>query len=352
LSSNEKPGTKKIAPVLILSTGRCGSTMISEMLNRHPHVLSLSEFFVPLGPEAFAWKRPDGERMWRIYSRQSPALHAMLKDGHVVDECLYPYDAPDSRFRAADMPPIIAVTLPHLTDRPEALYDELEPVVRAMPRMPLADHYRTLFDFLTAKFGRRVWVERSGGSLMQAAKLLRLFPDARVVHVYRDGRDTALSMSRHHNFRVLLGVILKFRRLGIDASRKFLSAKGSPLDVWFQRLVFPRIDVGKLTAEGPSLAQLGAFWSEMILLGDRVFCHLPPDRLLHVKFEDVQQAPREQLDRLIRFIDPSLRDEAWLDAMSAIPRPARSKFTALPEEEQRDVTEACAPGLRLLGYPL
>jgi len=59
---------------------------------------------------------------------------------------------------------------------------------------------------------------------------------------------------------------------------------------------------------------------------------------------------REQLDRLFGFIDPSLRNEAGLDKVATIPRPTRSKFTAPPEEEQRRVNEACAPGLRLLGY--
>ena len=341
---------RKIPPVLILSTGRCGSTMISEMLSRHPRVLSLSEFFVPLGPHAFAWPRPDGERMWRTYSEQSPALHAMLKEGIVVEEGLYPHDAPDSRFDAGTMPSIISVTLPHLTPDYEALYDELEPIVRAAPRMPLADHYRLLFGHLARKLGKDVWTERSGGSLMLGAKLLRLFPEARVIHVYRDGRDTAMSMSKHHNFRVLLGAMHQARRFGINPAKEFLSAKGSRLDVWLQNVIFPRLDLQKMLRAELSLADYGAFWNEMILLGERLFRDLPPARLLPVKFENVQASPRAKLQELIRFIDPSLDDEAWLDEVSAIPRPARSHFSALPADQQRALEAACAPGLDLLGY--
>ncbi|MEQ8229280.1 MAG: sulfotransferase [Rhodospirillales bacterium] len=340
-----------IAPVLILSTGRCGSTMISDLLNRHPQVLSLSEFFVPLGAEGFAWQRPDGERMWRILTEQNAGLHAMLKNGHVVDEGLYRFDAPGARFQPADMPPIIAVTLPHLTDNPEALLDELEPSIRARPRMALADQYRALFGDLAEKFGRRVWVERSGGTLMHAAKLLRLFPEARVIHVYRDGRDTAMSMSRHHNFRVLVGAILRCRRLGIDAQRAFHAAKGGPMDVLMQRLVFRLLDVDK-TAALPGLEDFGRFWSDLIEVGSEVLRDLPPDRLLNVKFEDVQIEPRENLRKLIRFIDPSLEDGVWLDEVATIPRPARSKFQTLPGGQQAALTKACAPGLERLGYPL
>ena len=50
-----------IAPVLVLSTGRCGSTLISDVLNTHPEVLSLSEFFANVGMKAFVRKRPSGQ---------------------------------------------------------------------------------------------------------------------------------------------------------------------------------------------------------------------------------------------------------------------------------------------------
>ncbi|MEN2977397.1 sulfotransferase [Tistrella bauzanensis] len=341
----------RIAPVLILSTGRCGSTMISALLNKHPQVLSLSEFFVPLGPAAFTGARRDGAWMWDLFSRQSPALHAMLKDGEVVDEMLYPLGQPGARYRAADIPPIAMVTLPHLTDQPDALFDELAPIIRQRPAMPLAAQYQGLFDHLMARFGRRVWVERSGGSLMVAAKLLHLFPDARVIHVYRDGRDTAMSMAHHHNFRVLVGAMKASRRFGIDGFRPLHQPRGRMLDVWLQQLIFPRLNVRRLAGD-VTLADLGDFWSRMILLGRQVFADLAPDRLLSLKFEDVQQSPHETLRRMIRFIDPSLDDAGWLDTVARIPKPARSKFTTLPPDTRAALTAACAPGLAALGYPL
>lgn len=325
--------------------------MVSDLLNRHPQILSLSEFFVPLGADAFSLRRPDGDRMWRLLTAQSPGLHAMLKDGHVVDEALYPYDDPASRYGAADMPPIIAVTLPHLTDKPEALLDALEPRVRARPRMPLADQYRALFGDLAEILDRRVWIERSGGTLMHAAKLLRMFPEARVIHVYRDGRDTAMSMSQHHNFRVLVGAIKRCRQIGIDPQRAFRADRGSPLDPLIQRIVFSVLDIDR-TAALPTLEDFGRFWSDLILIGLDCFVGLPPERLLNVRFEDVQTAPREKLDELIHFIDPSLADDAWLNEVAAIPRPARSKFQTLPDDVQTALTRACAPGLERLGYPL
>ena len=339
----------RLPPVLILSTGRCGSTMVSDLLNRHPQVLSLSEFFVPLGPEAFARPRPDGEQMWRLYSRQSATLHAMLKHGIVVDEMLYPLGSPGARFRAVDVPPIEMVTLPHLTPAHEALFDELGPIVRGQGARPLAEHYGALFGHLMDRFGRRVWAERSGGSLLLARKLLRLFPDARVIHVFRDGRDTAMSMAQHHNFRVLVGAIAACRCIGIDAWRDIALPHGRMRDVWLQRLAMPLLDVRRLAGK-VTLEELGAFWSRLILSGEQALAGLPPERVLRLRFEEVQQNPRATLSRMIRFIDPSLEDAAWLDAVGAIPRPARSRFGSLSAAGQATLTEACAPGLKALGY--
>jgi len=120
-------------------------------------------------------------------------------------------------------------------------------------------------------------------------------------------------------------------------------------DVWLERAIFPFIDAPKLAARA-TLPQFGDFWSRLILLGQRVFADLPPGRVLQLRFEDVQQRPREMLDRMIRFIDPSLADEAWLEAAAAVPRPARSRYTSLPPAELRALTDACAPGLAALGY--
>lgn len=340
----------KIAPILILSTGRCGSTMVSEMLSLHPGILSVSEFFMVLGPQAFAWRNPSGERMWRLYSRQSAALHSMLKDGEVVDENLYPLGQPGSRYEAGNLPPILSVTLPHLSPTPDALFDELAPVIRSRPRAPLAEQYRFLFEYLGNKFGRKVWVERSGGSLMHAAKLLAQFPDARVVHVYRDGRDTAMSMSNHHHFRVLIAAM---RQGKVDRRKLFLETRKSPWKCWVHEMIFRLLDVRRMTDRARlGLADFGKLWSDMVVIGDEVLSKLPSDRLLNLKFEDLQSSPREKLRELIRFVDPSLDDEGWLDAASAIPKPARSKFLTLPEEDRAALTRACEPGLKLLGYPL
>ena len=71
------------------------------------------------------------------------------------------------------------------------------------------------------------------------------------------------------------------------------------------------------------------FWSRMIEMGHDVFGHLPSDRLLNVRFEDVQASPESQIRRIIRFISPELSDDAWLRTVSSIPRPTTSQSRGL-----------------------
>ena len=339
---------ERIAPVLVLSTGRCGSTMISDVLNLHPEVLSLSEVFSLLGPLALFRKRLSGRAMWALCSRQNPALRVLLSADPLPSEILYPFDEPQARYTMHNVPPILCTMLPHLTPDYENLYDELEPVVRARPRAALGDQYRHLFEWLRRRLDRRVWVERSGGSLLSVPRLRRLFPEARLVHVYRDGRDTALSMSRHPAFQIMLASLDKLQRLGMKPLENTAEAGpvGSLLALLFLRLVNP----ARMIRREFDLAAYGSLWSQMILRGQKLLAALPPERVLSLRYEDMLQRPHEKLRELIAFIDPSLSNDAWLQEAARIPLPNPPKFLSLEPQIRRRLTEACAPGLEALGY--
>jgi hypothetical protein len=325
--------------------------MVSNILNRHLRVLSLSEFFSYIGMVPYRRRRPSGARMWHIYSRPRHRTRIMLHGRY--EELLYPLDDPNARFQQQDVPPILCATLPHLTDRHEELFDELGPVVEGQPKQPPAAHFRYLFEWLCGRFGRDVWVERSGGSLMFGARLLRQFPEARVVHVYRDGRETAISMSRHYLFRMIVASMHMFRSRGIDLMESMTRGRHwDRIIPWMEPLVNAFVKPDRLPYDALTLADFGTFWNGMIMRVDRLLGHLPTDQLLDLRFEDVQAEPERHIRRLIRFIDPALEDEGWLREVCAIPRPTPSKFERLETAERNALTEVCRPGLERLGYPL
>ena len=339
---------EQIAPVLVLSTGRCGSTMISDVLNLHPEVLSLSEVFSFLGPRALFRNRLSGRAMWALCSRQNPGLQVLLSADTMPSEILYPFDDRHARYTTRDVPPILWAMLPHLTEHHERLYDELEPVVRARPRANLADQYRHLFGWLRERFQCRVWVERTGGSLAYMPRLRSLFPEARVVHVYRDGRDTALSMSRHPAFQITLATLDKLQRLGVRPLES--TAEAGPVGSLLAPLFLTLVNPARMIRRKFDLAAYGDLWSRVILRGQKLLAAMPPERVLELRYEDVGERPQEKLRQLAAFIDPSLSDDAWLREAARLPRPNPPKYLSLDPETQRRLTEACAPGLEALGY--
>jgi putative sulfotransferase len=75
---------------------------------------------------------------------------------------------------------------------------------------------------------------------------------------------------------------------------------------------------------------------------------LPAERVLHVRYESILDAPRDELQRIVRFMDPSLDDPAWLAQAAGHVRKNPPKWVSLPEDERMRLEAACAPGMALL----
>jgi putative sulfotransferase len=155
-------------------------------------------------------------RFWEIIGTPYRKQNLMLRQGVAMKEVLYPC-APTSRFNAQKgVPAILQTTLPHLTQDHDRLFDEIRRFVLSRESVHIEEHYSGLFTWLQERFQRRVWVERSGSSLRIVGRLSHLFPEARFVHIVRDGRDCGLSMSRHLGFRMVLLAFLLTEILGCD----------------------------------------------------------------------------------------------------------------------------------------
>jgi len=336
-------------PVFIIGTGRCGSTMMSNIVRLHPRLLSLSEFFTPLAGRAFVHGRLDGDGFWRLLTTLSPIAGKMLAKGGPIEELLYRFGA-DARFRPDDLPPILITALPHLTPDCETLYDELALVLRGRGRAGLDEHYGLLFAWLCRRFARARVAERSGSSLLFVPSMARLFPQARFVHLYRDGRDAAISMQRHPFFRLSVRLARMFEKLGIDPYRPPFIFGSSRLYPWFETMFGRFMPIERWLAEPLPLEAYGAYWSKTIVCGLSLLAAVPPERVLNLRFEDVLIRPRRELVSLAAFMGREYEDPAWLDVASALPRRPTSDWRQLPAEQQESLAASCEPALTILGY--
>jgi len=264
-----------IAPLFVVGTGRCGSTMLSELLREHEHVLSLSEFFTlttDLGgriAEGFSPEPIDAAAFWRLVAGAHPKQTTMLRHDVVMPEVLY-RPTGSSRFTAeTGVPAILQTVLPHLCADADDLFAEVEAFVATLPTAPVAAHYARLFGWLARRFGKRTWVERSGGSLRIVQRLTDAFPTARFLHIVRDGRACASSMSKHLGFRMALVAMQLAEILGADpyesTDRTWIS------DVPDELLDFlpERFDGEAFRAHRLPLPLFGHYWSGEIVQGLR-----------------------------------------------------------------------------------
>lgn len=327
----------------VVGTGRCGSTMMSNIFRKHPEVLSLSEFFITLeGGSRFQEDVLDGSAFWALLSAPSPLYTLVLRLGIAFPELLY-HTSSTSRYNVqTGVPSILGITLPHLTQDYEALYDELQEVVKSFPPDWIEQHYARLFSWLKNRFGCKICVERSGYSLPMVPELTQLFPDAKFVHIIRDGRECAMSMSRHYPFRMLATLALRK-----ESGNSPLPSE-SENDDWLWHLPEPFYkDVAQ--NEIP-IEVFGHMWSAWIIEGVRHLSQLPEKRVLTITYEELMERPRQGLERLMTFVDPSLLNETWIDSATALIQPKPPSWKKLAAHERASLEAACQPGLAILEF--
>jgi hypothetical protein len=326
----------------VVGTGRCGSTLLSRMLAEHPDVCSIFEFFTGLDwGRRFARGSVAASDFAELISRPQPIIDAVLRRGYPVAEVTYPFGR--GRFARGDtMPWILVSMLPRLTEDPDKLFDEVVAFAHRLPDQPMCEHYRALFEWLAACEGRRYWVERSGSSIDYLASLYELFPDARVVHIHRDGREAALSMREHHAYRVPISLLY-------DAP---VASGRRPSELGAVDLTTPpRPDdaISQILASRPPVEAFGRYWSDQVMRGAEALKHAVPSHFLAVKFEDLTAKPGEVVSRIAAFFGLEGGGDWLARSAGLVHGTAASRFATLSDRERAALDAASRPGMIQLG---
>lgn len=340
---------------LVLSTGRCGSTAMSNIVSGHPMVLSISELFSGLRDSDLSERELTGLEFWNLMS--TPCLTDLigLRWEVKLDEMLYPAFSPRpgaSRFGpATGLPPLMQVCIPHLTDRPDDLYARIEAATVEQPTQMLSSHMRWLFWMLAGDSRPAVVVERSGGSLSYATTLLRMFPHARVVHLFRDGRECAVSMSRHGRYKMAairagISAQLGYDPYGYAAIPEDAdTARGQRVDDDMAELLPERVTLARFDQYDVPLAKYGAMWSKMIVEG---LADLPDrSRVLSIDYANLTARPVETIRGFFEFIglDCHLGLAKRLAATMWAGKNVREE---VGEHQWNELTRACRLGMNRL----
>ncbi len=167
LVNPEIPLTSKIAstPLYIVGSGRCGTTLLRRLLSRDPRI------HIP------------------------PELHGLHR-------CVIEHDA--NWYRRAAWPVVVRMVY-SLLESEVAFYSDhavsLTPLIKSMIESPpenasiatLIDAFYRYHSEVMLGQEALLWVDKTPANIRYLDYLIRLFPEARFVHLIRDGRDVVAS---------------------------------------------------------------------------------------------------------------------------------------------------------------
>lgn len=319
----------------ITGTGRCGSTILSRMLMRHPDALVLREFFSTLDARRFAPGRLSGDELADVLSFDRHPVIPFLQRGGTMPEILYRLDDEQRRQPDLKIPGLLLVAFAYISEQPESLLERLLAWARAQPARTMRGHYPELFAFLCEQTARRTCIEASATNNLD----LGVFPNPRVLHVHRSGPEVVLSMGAHPFFRLMASLALEPLSADEWSTIRARAARDADDPLCARMAATPS------SAFDPFFAHM---WTSSVARNVRVFTQLPRAQVLELPFEQLLAAPVPSLLRVAEFFGLSPLP-AWAQDAATMLSPVPLRLPAQEPKRQRELARLCAVGQILTG---
>jgi hypothetical protein len=162
--------------------------------------------------------------------------------------------------------------------------------------------------------------------------LVEYWPDARFVHLVRDGVYAAESMTHHPGFRKIIGA-------GIDPEDVARAAYGGT--------------VAELPDRSVSVAAGAEFWEDSVRTIREQGARLSEEQYMELRYEDVLADPDAALREVSRFLGLPAAP-AWHADATIVPYPffLRRIDTRMDEAEYRSVYDDVRDTMEAYGYPV
>lgn len=201
-----------------------------------------------------------------------------------------------------------------------------------------------------------VVLEKTVSNVLRVPYVHALFPEARFVHLVRDGRDVALSAARQWGAPEDVGYLMqKLRyfplrnfRYGLWFVRNALASRFSRRDV--VRIWGPRYPGIEEDAERLPLLQVAARqWVHSVSTAHRDLQLIPKDQMFTIRYEQLVADP-STLGDLLAFLDVPDPDRVLNRHRAVADATLGGRWRDLPDAQRGPMLETLAPALTLMDY--
>ncbi len=289
-----RPITK---PIILVGTGRCGSTLFHRLLATHPHLMWLSGFAYQF-PARTGWNRRGVEAMGH------PMLRGLLGRWIRANE----------QYRFWD----------HYTHG--AFSEPCRDLMRGDVTARMKKQLLTAFASMLTARRDRLLIKITGWP--RIGFLDEIFEDARFVHIQRDGRSVASSL------------------LHVGFWRGWYGPQG-----WRAGLLSPEDQATWEAYDRSFVALAGLEWRIQMRAIEAAREKLDPARFLEIKYESFCERPMDTYRRVLEFADlpPSPEFEREVERASIRSRQDRWRDDLTPAQ-QAVLDELLADDLHRYGY--
>jgi len=229
------------------------------------------------------------------------------------------------------------------------------------------------FEWTLRKSGKKVLVEKTPENCFRVPFMQAIFPNAKWIFLYRDGRDVVSSMYKEWTTRAQMVEQRNVRQLARTAGRMlsrqrywrnrgralahelrnnvslrpgrfFNKAKWNGRAAWGPR--FPGWEEA-LDAAPSDRAFNAMQWRESIRFAQRGIRALPPANVLHIRYEDLVSDRARVLEGVFQFLGVSKNSEVGEELASSSVGKWKTRFD---HEALAEIEQVIANDLRDLGY--
>jgi len=236
---------------------------------------------------------------------------------------------------------------------------ETDEFTQAMAREPVKSYIRRQFLSLAGRSPGATVLEKTCANSLRCGFVHEIFPNARFVHIIRDGRDVAASAALRWNAKLDIGYILRKARFVPWSDLPYYASR------YFGARVY-RIVSGKsrLSTWGPKFESMQeAFtdhelpvgcaiqWKRCVGLAMEQLAELKPEQVLTIKYEEFTADPGNQLKQVGEFLGVNISDSEISELTKRVSSKSVGKWKSqLTESQVAGIDEVAGDMLARLGY--